>query len=615
MIGENFQVEQEFEEAELGEIITAKFRSLAKQYFQFDVLLETDYLKLIKESSQFYSFNLPEDINELFIKYEEAPLFWIYRSPVMNYLENFFKASIARGGSENYYKVIKDFYSKWVLNTHQDEKRYFAASAINYCEKKSNRNNFLNLIYESVILAYDKHLMNAAKAVELLEDSKELINGQKLSEDIKEELSYLINLYQGFFCIRQNNNEAAVSYFDEALSVKPSGITAKFYLSLNSVIGKDEFFSTEVLEDLFSYDISRIEFAIDNNNLSMMDYFIKNSITSNLFYYPQLSNSYSVFSDFLRNIKTSAQHDINKLKANINNLKNLNLRRYYDDKVKNNILFMDKLFKNYYKEENILFNGITDKLFQQFKNTTDIIINGIKEKFYAEVKEKLKVFSSELEYKLADIQILTKEHEEQKSRFKEKINNAIKGIEKKASESISYLEERIENLNLEAGYDPKAAFKNAMTYNLMISFTVFLMGGCAEYSNTFMTNTTKYYEFFSTVVLTGFKWSFIAFTVGLIISLAAAGLAIMEGTNQKKKLLQIINKIKDDKDYQMEYYKKETERKEKESDEKFNKIIEEKKKYIDSLKTEKEAEEKKFNEEAEKQIQVEIQPLTELIMQ
>ncbi len=457
--------------------------------------------------------------------------------------------------------------------------------------------------------------MNPQKAVELLEKSKELINEQKINDDIKEELKYLLFLYQGFFCIRQNDIESALNYFGEALSVKPFGITAKFYHSLNTVIEKDEYFSTAILNDLFSYDISRIEFAINNNNLIMMNYFIKSALMSNLFYYPQLSNSFSVFFDFFRDIKNSVEHDINNLRANFNNLKNLNLNEYYDDKVKSNISFIEKIFKSYYKEENILFSGITDKLYQKFKNTLDIIINRIKEKSFGEVKEKLKVFENELQYKLTDIQLLTKEHEDQKSRFKERTNNTLKAVERKASENIAYLEERIENINLEAGFDPKAAFKNAMTYNIMLSFTVFLMGGCAEYSNTFMTNTVKYYEFFSTVVLTGFKWGLIAFSVGLIIALAAAGTAIMEGINQKKKLLQTINKIKDDKDYQVEYYKKEAELREKESDEKFNRAIEERKKYIDNLRTEKEAEEKKCNEQAEKQIQAEIKPIMELMMQ
>ncbi len=613
MIENNFQVEQEFDKKELSDVITAKFRSLAKQYFQFNVLKETDNLNLVKESSLFYGFRLPESIGELFIKYEEAPLFWVYNSPVMQHLENLFNTSVTRAGSESYYKIIKEFYTKWLLNKHENEKRYFAASALKYVEKKSNKNNFLNLIYQSVILGYDRYLANPSKAVELLEISMELINGQKLNDDIKEKLKYLILLYQGFYCIKQNNNKSALNYFTEALSVNSSGITAKFYQTLNSVIEKDEFISPEILNDLYSYDILRIEFAIDNNNLAMMKYFIKYALISNLFFYPELSNSYPVFFDFLRDIINSTEYDINKLKANLNNLKNLNMQEYYDNKIESNILFIEELVRNYYKEDNVLFVGIAYKLYEKFKQTVEAITSGIKNKFYGEAEEKLKVFENELQYKLSELQILTKEHEEQKIKFKEKMDNTLKAFEKKAAEHIAYLEERIENLNLQKGYDPRSAFKNAMTYNIMLSFTVFLMSGCAEYSNTFISETARYYDFFSTVVLTGFKWGIIAFSVGLIISLAAALVAVTEGSNQKKKLLKTINKIKDDKDYQIEYYRKESEIREKESDEKFNKTLEVRKKYIDSLKAEKETEEKKYKEEADKNINRECKPLLALI--
>lgn len=613
MFEESFQVEQEFEKDELREVIISKFRGLAKQYFQEDVLQETDYLKLIKESSQFYSFDLPEEFNELFIKYEEAPLFWIYRSPIMLYLENFYKTSISQGGGQNYYKIIKDFYTKWLLNKHESEKKYFAASAVNFFEKKSNKNNFLNLVFQSVILAYDKHLMNPSKAVELLERSKELINEQKLSDEVRDELRYLVLLYQGFYHLKQNENESALRSFIDALSVKPFGITAKFYHSLSLVVVKDEFFPADTINDFYSFDISRIAYAIDKNNLSMMSYFIRYAVIKNFFYYPELSQSYTVFFDFLRDIKNTAEYDLGWLKANLNNLKNLNMKEYYDEKAVSNISCLEKLFQSYFKDENILFTGITGKLYQKFKQTVEIIVNGIKQKYYGEAEEKLGVFGNELQYKISDLQILSKAHEEQKVKFKEKMKRTIAAVEKRAAENIAYLEERIENIQLESGYDPKSSFKNAMTYNIILSFTVFLMGGCAEYSNNFMTDVTKYHEFFTTVILTGFKWALIAFSVGLIISFAVAGLTILEGAGQKKKLLQMINRIKDDKDYQIEYYKKEAERKEKDSDERFNRNIEEKKKYIESLKVEKAAEEKKLKEVAEKQISEESKPILSLI--
>ena len=460
MIDENITIEKDFDRDELKEVIITKFRGLAKQYFQFDVLQGTDYLKLINESSRFYRFGLPGEIGEMFVKYEEAPLFWVYRSPIILYLEDFFKTSNSQAGGQNYYKIIKDFYTKWLLNQHDDEKKYFATSAVSFVEKKSSKNNFLHLIFHAVILAYDKHLMNPGKAIELLERSKELINGQNLNDNIKEDLKYFILLYQGFFQLRQNNNEYALNYFSEALSVKPFGITAKFYNSLNSVIVKEDFFQPDNLNEFYSYDISRIEYAIDKNDLSMMSYFINNSVINNLFCQAELAQSYTVFFDFLRDIKNTVEYDLNSLKANLNNFKNLNIQEYYDDRVVNNITFMEKLFQSYYKDENIFFTGVSGKLYQKFKQTLDIVIDSIKQKYYGEVKGKLQIFENELQYKITDLQLLTKEHEEQKKMFKEKLGNTLKGIEKKAAENIAYIEERIENLQMEQGYNPKQSFIN-----------------------------------------------------------------------------------------------------------------------------------------------------------
>lgn len=615
MIDDNITIEKDSDRDELREVIITKFRGLAKQYFQLDVHKEIDYLNLIKESARFYSFGLPDELSEMLIRYEEAPLFWIFRSPIITYLEDFLKTSNSQSGGQNLYKIIKDFYTKWLINKQDDEKKYFAMSAVNFIEKKSSKSNFLHLIFEATILGYDKHLINTSRAIELLEKSKELINGQNLNEDVRDELRYILLIYQGFFLLRAYDNESASRYFAEALTVKPFGITAKFYSSLNSVIVNDGILPAEALMDFYSYDKSRIEFAIDKNDLSMMSYFINYAVINKLFYQHELAQSFTVFSDFLRDVKNSVEYDLNKLKASLTNFKNLNVNEYYDDKVVNNITFIEKLFQSYFKDENVFFTGVSGKLFQKFKQTLDIIINAIKQKYYNEVKAKLQIFENELQYKITDLQLLTKEHEDQKNKYKERLSNTIKGIEKKAAESIAYIEERIENLQIEQGYDPKQTFKNAMTYNIILSFTVFLMGGCAEYSNTFMNDVNRYNQFFSLVVVAGFKWGIIAFTVGLIISIVAAGLAILEAANQKQKLLQTINRLKDDKDYQIEFYKKEFERKGKESDERFNKNIEEKKKYIDGLKADKDLQEKKFKEEAEKQIQVEAKPILELIQE
>ena len=443
--------------------------------------------------------------------------------------------------------------------------------------------------------------MDPLKGIELLEESKELVNSQDFQDNIKDELNYLINLYQGFIEFQQNRNEEALNYFSQALSVKPNGITAKFYQTLSSLMAHDIPLDIDMLNNFFSYDIS------------MMNYFIKNAVINNIFFYPEFSRSYADIFDFLSRIKNSDEYDIAKLKANLYNYKNLNFREYLNDEAVISVAFLEKLFQSYFNDENIFFKGISGKLFNKFKQIIENIIAALKQKYYDGVKKKLLIYDKELQNRITDLQLLNQGHEEKKNFLKEKLNSVIKTIDNRAAENIAYYENKIENLHNEQGYDPKITFKNAMTYNLILSFTTFLMGGCAEYSNTFMSETTKYSQFFPTVILAGFKWGMVAFIIGLIISIITAGLSILEGSSQKQKLLQAINRIKDDKDYQIEYYKKDMEQKEKESETKFKQNIEERNKYIDNLRMERAALEKKYTEEIEKQIEAESKPLVELI--
>lgn len=132
---ENFNSVEGFEDSTLSEVNIFKFKNMGKEFFQLDVDEVVDILKNIKESSRFFSFKLPDEISEAFIRYEEAPLFWTSRSPIILQLEDIYKTSSGNSTGQSAYKAIKEFYTKWIIIKSEDEKRYFAASALNYAEK------------------------------------------------------------------------------------------------------------------------------------------------------------------------------------------------------------------------------------------------------------------------------------------------------------------------------------------------------------------------------------------------------------------------------------------------------------------------------------------------
>ncbi len=604
---------EEFENKEIGEIALSKFKSLAKEYFQIEISLDNDYAKVVKDSARFYSFNLPNEISEIFIRFEDAPLFWIFRSPVIIQVEEFYKLSISNLSGQNYYKTIREFYSKWLLIKSEEEKRYFSSSAISYIEKRSNSNNFLPLILHALLLAFDVNFFDPLKSFELLERAKENVSQTELGAQIKDELKYLLNTYEGFIFLKQNEFALALNYFNSALVIKPYGITAKFYSAYSFALTKSGEFSEDALSEIFRYDSSRIEYAIEKNDFNMLEHFISNPVFLNALLSKNVSQSYDLVSDFLRNAKAAAQSDLNSMKVNLNNFKNLNLHDYYTDEVTSNISYLEKTNANYSKTENVLFKGASGKLQQKFIQTLEIITNKIKEKYNSEIVAKLQIYESEIKNKLNEIQLLTQSREENKQKIKEKINNTIKLIEKRTAENIAVLEEKINDLQSVPSFDPKSSFQNAMTYNFILSFTVFLLGGCAGYSSSNVMDALTFNNILSVIIMDGLKWGVIAFSVGLIISVIFAGLAVLEGSSQKQKLLLAINNLKKEKDFQIDYFKKEAEHNEKIGEERFNKNIEDKKKYIEKLKGERDTLGSKYNEEAVKKINEESIPILKLM--
>ena len=596
----------------ITEMLSRRFKNLAKEYLQLDIKNDSEFVKNLKESSRFFSYALPFPINEMFIRQELAPLYWVYRSPLVIYLEEFFKISLTQSNNQNIHNSIKDFYLKWIMMNPGNEKKYFAASTINFIEKKASKSNFLYSILHAVILSYDNYFYNPEKSIELFNTAVDLVDDDNLNETFKEELHYLINIYAGFSYFLQKNPSLAREKFTEALNIKPYGITAKFYHSLSDAIINHQLLSGDIVSDLYDFDIQRIIHAIDNNNLGMMEYFLNNSVVSNFFYYQEFVPSVEMFASFLRDIKGTRNYDLNTVKINLTYFKELKLAEYHTPEFEKNMAFLESVLQKYSANENILFLGASERIQQKFKTTLEVVISAIKNKYYKEVQEKLKKFDTELQDKLTELELLSRDHEGIKAKLQDKMKHNIEMLEKTATENIALLEERISNLHLIQSLDPKAAFKNAMTYNFILSFTVFLMGGCAGYSNNFVDDMIKSGSTFSVIMTTGLKWGVVAFLIGFLIAVVASGLALLEGANQKQKLLQTINALKNEKEHNIVYLKTEFQNKEKDLEDKFKSNMETRKKYIDSLRAEREIQEKTYKEEAEQKIMEESKPILAL---
>ena len=189
-----------------------KLIHLAKEFFHVDIRNDFDYLNNVKESIRFFSLDLPNEIKEIFIPYSEAPVFWIYESPLLTQIEEFMKLNLGRGAFIELHKSVKENYTKWVTTKLKSEKEYYATTTINFCERDINRHNFFKNIIKGIIYTYQSTFYNPTRALEMYTSAREIINGLRLSDQVKNEIKAIT--FHQMNIQKKNNTYSTKIVFD-----------------------------------------------------------------------------------------------------------------------------------------------------------------------------------------------------------------------------------------------------------------------------------------------------------------------------------------------------------------------------------------------------------------
>ena len=595
------------------EAANGKFRNLAREFFQFEAKSSIEYLTSIKESIKFFQLDVPPQLNEVFIRFEEAPLFWIYDSPIVQYLEDILKIYFGKSNDYDYYKTIKECYTKWNVIKSENERRYFANSALNYIDKSSSKHNFFYLILKGVLFTFDKALASPATAVTLFNKSLEVLNSTKVNETYRDELHYLIKVFTGFAYLKQKENETARISFSSALNAKPNGITAKFYLALAEVQQSEIASAAALIKELCEYDFKRIEYSISKNNPGMFRYFVNNSVIYNIFYQREFSIIYDEIESNLHTVFNPDASIIVKLKTSLTKLDDLDVKDYYSDETKKNFVFIQKLIDHYFESKNILVISSYRLLNEKFNSAVKSIYEAMKLKYSAEINEQLGVLDDQIEDKKLAITVLTNDFDSLKAKQKDKLSSVLREIETKVEEYILQIESKINSIPLETKHDPVYSFRNMMTYNIVVSTLLFFIGGCSGYSTQYFRGGMEFKEVLGQLVLAGFKWGLGAFLVGFLLALIVAISTFVSRSTYKQKLLQKINWLKNQKELEISGTKKEFETKEKLLKENFDERIEDLKAAIEALVKDRTELASEIKLEVEEKLKEESAPLLALI--
>ena len=591
-IKEAEQLENLFESSAL------RFNKLKHTYFKSYINKSETYLDFLKIGSRHYSFQLPANIDEIFLKKENSPMFWLLESPLLIACERLFNEN-SNGSKFSDRSEIKKNFTKWVIATEPSQKKIFAAITTKEIKSSINSLTFIDLIYHSLILIFDEHIRNPFKALDELVKAQLLVDESSLSPEIKKEISYLIQLYRGFAFLTLGQNEEAATELSFAMDSKESGITAKFYFAFLSATQKRDEFTKALIKEILAYDIARLNYAIDCSSIVELNFFLNNPIFHNIANYYE----FSPYTDFIQTELIESGLDskkiISTLQSRLNQLKKYEYDEYYTDESTETIKFLYELHEQHSQNQSIFLSLVANYINNKFHFVLDEVQSKIKEKHYENYNRVMELFKKTIEESEKLSEQYKHEVEEIKTSLQKKLATSIQQIEEYVKDELWQVEERKKNIAYQSSFDPAVSFRNSMSYNVVVSIIVFIIGGIAGYFNNSEYFENDFYLMLGRVILTGVKWSSLTFVIGFFISTFISGLVVFDRSNEKQKLEKRTLELQKQKEMSIDMLKKEAEQKQKALSEGYLERIESHKKKIEDIKREKERQEPLLIAEAE----------------
>ena len=102
-----------------------RFNKLRQIHFKKSKLRDVSYLDLLKDGSKFFTFDLPINIGELFVRKEETPNLWLLEFPLLIKAEA--QLNVKNRHSYNPDETsVKKNYQRWIVAKEIYQKKIFS---------------------------------------------------------------------------------------------------------------------------------------------------------------------------------------------------------------------------------------------------------------------------------------------------------------------------------------------------------------------------------------------------------------------------------------------------------------------------------------------------------
>ncbi len=575
------------------EFFLSQFKVLGRKYFPKNSELHSEPLLILKAGNRFFELTKNSPIDEILIRYDIAPFFWLYNSPVVKFIKNFYRLEQRAKVTNSNNSIINfiEYYEKWVKAKTLEDKKYFAGSAVSILEQRNfAKNYFLQLLYATIKI-FDKSFFDPTAASELLNQVFENVSVMNIEAEVKNEVCYYVNIFNGFSQLALNAPEKANLYFAGALLHKKDGVNAKYYTALAEIKQLNHDAATKTYNDLYENDLNRLKYSIEQNNVHLFGLLCEYNIMQNFFAFDDFAKIVVEITQEINSRIGQAEVLIHFLKSKIIDYNHVDHMIPKEPEHSRAIQTVDLIVHKFSHSSNLAFLSSLPLLADKFLSTINDIISKIEGEYEKQVQEKLNAFS----LLIAESEYAIQQHQHDldsiKVNVKAKVEKMIADAKMNIDNLVAEYENRIKNLDLQSDLNPLVTFKNGMSYNFFIAVIVLLVVGFASYSNNSqITEISNFRSMISAVIFSGTKWGIISFIIGIIFSAMQAGSTVMDRNYKRQGLVRKLQSINDRRDVEISDIKKEGEELERKMIEKTKERIQYHETRIEQLIVEKEKE-------------------------
>jgi hypothetical protein len=554
------------EESVDDEYFYSQFKTLARKYFPQNPELKYEPIFILKTANKFYKLTKNTPANELFIRYDIAPYFWLYDSQVVKFIKNFYRMEqrVKSASVNNSILNFIEHYEKWAKSKTAEDKKYFAGSALNVLENRNFSNNYFIQILHATIKVFDKTFFDPTAGSEIFSQTFENISKMNIDAEIKNEICYYLNLFNGFSQLALELPEKAEFYFSGALLHKQDGINAKFYLALTDIRQSNSDSAMKRIVELYDIDLGRIRYSLEQNDVNLYAVLCEFNIAQNIF-------AFEEYKRMVVDIQQEISHRVAQSEIISHFLKNKLLDFNHVDHIipkeelhSLSMQTIDLIIHKYFGSKNLVFLSSLPLIEEKYFMTIGDMIAKIEEGYEKQVQEKLNTFSIMINECEIAIQQLNKDIEASKTNVKVKIEKMLADSKRKNERWKAECEDKIKNIDQQPNLNPLMTFKSGMTYNLFFAVIVLLVVGFASYSNNSqIAEISNFKSMFTSVILTGAKWGIISFIIGIVFAAIQSGSTVMERNYRKQALVRKLESINEAKEIETASIRKESEELEK----------------------------------------------------